>query len=122
MNKKGVSLLETIIATIIIALVMIGLVNIFIAGKRYIIHSRASMTAGELGKFFLEPLHEQVREDTWDASCLGTGNPSYCQNQIVGTDQGLDRNYTASYAVIPNFASTTLSKVTVNMTWNEISP
>ena len=76
MSRKGLTLLEIIVATAILALVIAGLANIFIAGKRYILHSRTKMTGGELGRYFLDEMQMQVREDTWSSSCLGQGGAS----------------------------------------------
>ena len=50
-----------LIATIILALVLIGIVNVFISSKRWILHSRERMSAVELGKLFLAPLQQDVR-------------------------------------------------------------
>lgn len=118
MNKKGLTLLEIIISTLILSLVMIGMVNLFISGKRWLLHSRSRMVGAELGKYFLDPLQQQVRQDTWNdpTNCLGTGN---CTNETVNTAQG---NYTAQYNTNPNTPITNLTRVVVNITWNETSP
>ena len=68
MNKKGLSLVEILVSLVIMGLVMVGLVNIFISGKRWTLHSRSRITAGELGRYFLDPLQMDVRQDTWDQS------------------------------------------------------
>lgn len=119
----GFTLLEVTVSIIILSIVISGLVNVFISGKRWILHSRSRMTAGELGKYFLDPLQMQVRQDIWNTtSCLGTGNLTNCPNQTAGTGQGLDRNYTAYYNVTPGSPLSNITKVKVNITWNETSP
>lgn len=120
----GLSLLEILVSTLILALVMTGMANIFVAGKRHILHSRSRMTGGELGKYFLDRLQMQVRQDQWGNNCLSNSancctNPADCQ---AGTVQGLDRDYTASYTVTPDSPITNLNKVRVNITWSEPPP
>lgn len=119
MPKKGFTLLEIIVSLVILSLTVAGLANIFVSGKKWLLHARSRMTAGELGKYFLDPLQMQVRQDTWSSTCLGTGTPANCPDQTIGQAQGLDRNYTASYTANPNSPITNLSKVKVNITWTE---
>jgi len=115
MSKKGMSLLEILVSTLILALVMTGLANIFVAGKKYILHSRARMTGGELAKFFLEPLQMDVRQDEWDNlsanNCLrnGRGCP---------TPQIIDAiTHTPTYTRTPNSPITIINKVKVDIKW-----
>lgn len=83
MRKKGFTLLEIIISLVILALTMAGLTNLFISGKRWLLHSRSRMAGGELGKYFLDPLQMDVTQgqkspgaqDGWGQTnnCLTTG-------------------------------------------------
>jgi len=68
MHKKGFSMMEIIISMMLIAIVLIGLASLFLGSKRLILHSQSRMASGELGKVFLDPLHMQVRQDTWDGA------------------------------------------------------
>jgi Tfp pilus assembly protein PilV len=120
MDKKGLSLIEILVSCVILALVLTGLVNIFIAGKRYILHSRSRMTASELGRYFLDPLQMQVRQDQWGNNCLS--NPASCSNPTIGRDQGLDWTYTAHYYSYQNNPINNLNKVRVDITWSEPAP
>ena len=120
MPKKGLSLIEILVAAIILALVMTGLANTFIVGKRYILHSRLRMTVAELGKYFLEPLQMQVRQDEWStvtANCLSQAN---CPDETVGPAEGLDRDYTAKYIINNDSPLDNLNKVRVDITWTEL--
>lgn len=119
MHKKGLTLLEILISTLILALVMTGMVNLFISGKKWILHARSRMTGGELGKSFLDPLQMQVRQDQWGNNCLSTGTQANCPDQAAGKAQGLDRDYTAHYTVTPNSPVTNLNKVKVAISWTE---
>ncbi|MDO8662298.1 MAG: hypothetical protein Q7K98_03655 [Candidatus Omnitrophota bacterium] len=113
MNKKALSLLEIIISTVILSLVITGLVNVFVAGKQYIQHSRLRMAGGEIGKFFLDPLQQYVRQDTWDASCFGTNKViANCPN-VPSTSNP----YTTAYSISDLSADTNIKKVKVTITW-----
>lgn len=115
-------MLEVLVAAFIMAMVMVNLAGIFIAGKRLILHTRSRRTGGELGKYFLDPLQMQVRQDEWNktgenANCLGASRN--CPNRTAGTAEGLDRDYTATYDVSLDNPITNLNKVKVTITWNE---
>lgn len=110
--------MEVLISSIIFALVLVGMTNLFIAGRRYILHARARMTAGELGKYFLDPLQMQVRQDQWGSNCLSTGSgcatpPTFNINKI---------DYDAKYEVSPGPGATDVRKVKTTITWQEIAP
>jgi prepilin-type N-terminal cleavage/methylation domain-containing protein len=110
----GFTLLEILVSVIILALLVTGLTNVFMSGKRSILHSRSKMTAAELGGYFLDPLQEQVRQDQWGSNCLssGTGCP--------GTQALNNITYTPTYT-ISDVSGTTLRKVKINLKWNETS-
>ena len=120
-ENKGMSLLEVIISTVLLAFIVAGLVNLFVFGKRYILHNRAKMTGGMLGSVFLDNFPQQfVRMDTWyDATnCLGPN--STCSNIATrGKADGLDRDYTATYTIDTASLPSNLHRVTVNLKWNE---
>ena len=117
MNKKGLSLLEILIAALILSLVMTGLVGIFVSGKRLVLHSRARMTGGELGKFFLDPLENEVRADQWGGgNCLSGGACPNPQQETLGSI-----TYNAYYNASDVLVGTNppLRRVTVNIAWDE---
>lgn len=85
---------------------MTGLVNVFVAGKRYIKHSRMRMAGGELGKKFLDPLQSYVRQDTWSTNPLGTNN-------ILPLTEDV---YSATYST-STLPSVNIKKVKVTINW-----
>lgn len=94
MDNKALTLLEILVAVIILALVVTGLAGVFVAGKRYIQRSRSRMTGGELGKYFLDPLQNDVNQSTWDTtSLLGKASASPQTKRIN------DRDYQAVYDI-----------------------
>lgn len=113
--RRAFTLLEVLVAAIILTLITGSLIATFIHGKRYVLHSRNRMTAAEAGKFFLEPLQMEVRQDTWDTDVNNLKVKGY-PNSVVKVDV---ENYTANYT-ITNF--TGLRKVKLNLTWDDVTP
>lgn len=138
-NKRSTTLFEIIISTVIFCLVMAGMVSVFVAGKRHVMHSRERMTSSEIGKLFLEPLQLHVRQDTWDTASNGLrlvgGNyTTYCdsvpahaalQNPAcpsVASERKVNNiDYTAEYEVA-GIAEIDLRRVRVKVNWTEFSP
>lgn len=124
MRKKGLTLLEILVSTLILALVMTGMVNLFISGKKWILHARSRMTGGELGKTFLDPLQSYVKQSDWNSSTNDyvNENPLHKRNNEAGTLVTLDRQYTPFYTVtVPaGFSNDSpMRKVKVDITWSE---
>ncbi len=117
MKKKGLSLLEILTSVIILSLVTLGLTSLFITAKRHILHARFRMTGGELGKLFLDPLQMQVRQDQWGNNCLSSNPTVGCP----GPETVDNIPYTPGYN-ISDVPGTTLRKVKLDITWNEITP
>ena len=117
MSKKGISLLEVLVATVIFALIMIGLGNIFVAGRKYMLHARARMSGGQLGKNFLNPLHGQVRQDQWGSNCLSQDQLNGCTE--TKTIDNITYNVTYDINAV---AGTNVRQVTAKINWVEISP
>ena len=121
MNKKAFTLIEVIISAILISLIMVAATNLFITAKRYVIHNRARMTGGEFGKFFLDPLQQQVVANQWGENYLSTGNIALTPTPNPET---IDRiNYSANYTVdADNVSGTEARRVIVNISWDEPKP
>lgn len=111
---RGLTLMEIIIATLIFALVMAGLANLFIAAKRLTLHARSRIQASELGKQFLDPLQMQVRQDQWGANCVS--NNANCLAELPVPLGGIDFNATYTSGTV---AGTNLRIVNVTLNWNE---
>ena len=129
MNKKGFTLIEIIIATLILALVTTGLAHVFLAGKRHILHTRSKIQAAELGRLFLDYLPMHVRQDTWDqaANALSITLPAGrdCASQpgcpALPAERTLDGiTYNPQYYI--SNVGTSLRKVKVTINWTEPTP
>jgi len=126
-DKKGLTLVEIIVSVLILALVMTGIANIFLAGKRHIGHTRSKIQGAELARLFLAPLQKHVRQDTWDStSPLQIGkrdcaNQPECPSQDQRTLDGITYNANYEISNVSVGAGTTLPlrKVKVKINWNE---
>lgn len=96
---------------IILALLVTGLVNIFVVGKRYVQHSKMRISGGEIGKYFLDPFQSYVREDTWFSNPLG----SKTANSETVTIGG--KNYKGDYAIDASGLPNNLTRVKVTISW-----
>ena len=117
-NNSGISMVEIIVSMVILALVMVGLVNVFVVGKTYTRGTGLRVSGGELGRFLLDPLQSDVREDQWF-------NTSSQYNLSIGTHTPAPQTinnvtYAYSYNVtdVP-FGSTTVRKVVMRINWTE---
>ncbi|MCX5705552.1 MAG: prepilin-type N-terminal cleavage/methylation domain-containing protein [Candidatus Omnitrophica bacterium] len=129
MGKRGFTILEVLISAVILALVTLGLVNVFVVAKRYMAHSRSRTAGGQIGKLFLDPLQMAVRQDTWGANSLSQG-VSYCDS-VVGHAQNASCppgaaerqingvTYDAKYDISFNTPIPGLTKVKLFISWNE---
>lgn len=111
MNKKALTLLEVLISVIILALVITGLVNVIVAGKWLMQRSRFRMSAGEIGKKFIDPLQAYVREDTWTSNPLG--------NLSMSIPQATNGIYIANYTVANHPGDADIKKVKIIVSWTE---
>lgn len=119
MQRVGLTLIEVIVAMVILSVTMLGLANIFVAGKRYILHSRSRVSMAELQKNYLDPLQMQVRQDNWSSNCLGSGAcPGTSAFAVSG---GFQSNSNVTYN-ITNVGVTNLRRAQIIIRWNETNP
>lgn len=112
-KKRGSSLIEILVATVIFALVMFGLIGVFVAGKGHLIHARERMMSAEIGKFFIDPLQSYVKQEGWGSNILTSGG-SDGPETINNTD------FSAAY-VVTDVSGTNLKRVITKITWTELS-
>lgn len=119
MFKKGFSLVEIIVAMLLLSVIMVGLAGVFVAGKRHIIHSRERISSLELGKLFIDPLQDQVRQDTWDQSGNGLNIASSLASP--GSPQTINKTEFSSTYTTTAVVTTDLRRVTTTVHWVEPS-
>lgn len=131
--------MEIIVSMTILTVVMAGLLNFFISAKKQTHYSRSRVTAAELGRYFLDPLQMQVRQDQWGSNCLSAGcsnagclglggcpsaqtinnipfSPAYCFDCCCPypVPSGCTETHACSY-----ITGTTLKRVRVVISWSE---
>ena len=119
---NGISMIEIIVSMVILALVMVGLINVFVVGKTFTRNTGLRMSGGELGRFFIDPLVSDVRQDLW-------GDAAAVYNLSIGLHDNLppqtinNITYTYSYNVTEehfgNDPATTVRKVVMQINWTE---
>ena len=115
-KKTGFTLVEIIVATVILCLVILGMASLFIGGKRWVMHSRDRMTGIQMGKLFVDPLQSAVRQDTW----ADAGNALYVGTR-TGTPISVNNvDYTPQYTV--SDVTTSLRRVITKISWTEAAP
>lgn len=133
-RHTGFTLVEVVVSVVVFALVIVGLISVFVAGTKHIIHARERMTSVELGKLFIDPLQMDVRQDTWGSGPAGnalTLGTTYCDS-VGGHTQNKNcppadqrkvnnRDFSAEY-VTEVVSGTDLRLVTTKISWNESSP
>jgi hypothetical protein len=123
--------MEIIVSMVIFSLVLTGITNLFISGKRLILHGYYRLAGGEIGKIFLDPLQMQVRQDTWDLATNDLRESTrYCDDDVSHTPQVQScpsqpertlngRTYTARYDIDAAPSVGGLRRVQVTINWPE---
>lgn len=108
--------MEILVSLMVLSLVFLGLLNLFISGRKYIQHSQSRITAIELGKLFMDPLQMEVRQNDWD----GSGN-YLTVGRIIPFDPQTKASvtYSATSDPVTAVGTTTLRRVKTTITWNE---
>lgn len=99
MKNRGLSLLEILVSTILLALVVAALANIFIATKRLVMHTRSRAAAAELSRSYMDSLQMEISQLNWGVT-TPSGN---CLRMFAGrntatwTDTTTNTLYTPDY-------------------------
>ncbi|MCX5669037.1 MAG: prepilin-type N-terminal cleavage/methylation domain-containing protein [Candidatus Omnitrophica bacterium] len=119
-NKSGFSLVEVIVAAVIFSLTILGLSGVFIAANKNTIHARERITSAEIGKFFLDPLQDHVRQDTWNQA----GNElrltaAGATRAGVGSPQTINNRSFSEVHDVKGVPNTNLRRVISRISWTE---
>ena len=90
-EKKSVSLVEVIVAAVILSMAFGGLFASFIAARSYRTYSNERTIAANLARRGLEDLYDGVSADTWD-DLNSTLRPGVTRNDGTHTVGGLGYN------------------------------
>lgn len=113
--------MEIVVSLTILTVVMAGLLNFFISARKHTHYSRSRVTAAQMGRYFLDPLKMQVRQDQWGNNCLSKSSACSTTAQNINS-----MNFTPTYTIDDaitgsafNNTTTTLERVKVTISWNE---
>lgn len=81
-EKKAVSLVEILVAALILGIVVAGIVSVFFTARNYIARANKRSVATSLSHSNLRVLPGAVREDTWGSGDLSLGTTSLPQENI----------------------------------------
>lgn len=114
--KKGFTLVEIIVSVIILALVILGMLSVFVGGTKHTVHSRERLVSAEVGKLFIDQMQGNVRQDTWDSAA----NPLTitAAPQPLGTQVLNNRSFTGTY-MTSAVTGSEVRRVTVTVDWTE---
>jgi prepilin-type N-terminal cleavage/methylation domain-containing protein len=113
MNKRGLSLLEIIIATVIFVVIMSGMANVFFSSKTLLAHSGSRSRALKTAMAQLSQVQLGVREDekVSGVTCL------YDQSSCTGTLSSGGVDYELFWTTEP--FETNMRRVTIQVHWDE---
>jgi len=121
----GFTLIEILIAFIIMAVATTGLFASFVAAKKYVSRSRHRLAAVNAARMILEDLRAYVDQSRWTDSsnlltCPGGGSCLGNYNLPADYPVGTPWNWSANYTSIPvNVSTAQMRRVTVNIHWDE---
>ena len=130
-KQNALTLIEILISTVVLALVFLGLLNLFISGRKYLQHSQSRMGGSELGKIFLDPIFPiEVRQNDvggnpvwwWKSGDPTTNNltpKSITGNDVMAYTSMNGVAYTATSTVYTVDSTNILRGVQTKITWNE---
>ena len=120
-DRIGITLLEIIVAMLILSLVMYGLLSLFVASRQLVYHSGSRVVGMEVAKYFFEDANLTVsalnmsglenQSCLYNDSCCVSVNRTY--NQI---------QYNITYHTYPVYNETgteIMRKVVMDVEWSE---
>lgn len=102
MPKKALTLIEILISMLILSLVAGGFASLYVSTKQQTLHVHSRMAAAELGRYFLDRLQMDVREDTWNTTPVGNPPPT---GNLLSPVNDPNSNYISSNLPAADFPS-----------------
>lgn len=120
-NRKSLTLVEVVVAMVILVSVIAGLLSVFTASRRFTMHSKYRLCAVNIARETLESLKADIRSDTWDTGRLKDSADAWVAlpQVIVGSVA-----YTPEYKVakvIEGGQELGFRKVTARVRWTPLS-
>ena len=126
--STGFTLLEIVIAFLILSVATAGLFSSFMAARKYVSHSRHRLAAANAARIILEDLKNSVRQDTWNDN---NNNPLACSSypciktynlpnvNPFNLPLGWSASYTIDQPAGLNINGIQMRQVTANVHWEE---
>ena len=119
MKNRAFTLVEVLVALVILAITAAGLTSVFVSSSQWLSHGRALMGGIAVGKSFLDPLAQDVSQRNWNGgNCLtgGGGCPApVVINNILYTPSAYATSPVG--AVTPNWPYGRVRRVQVTVNW-----
>jgi prepilin-type N-terminal cleavage/methylation domain-containing protein len=116
-STRGLTLLEILVALVILSVVLTGFGNVLTVARKYLSHSRARLCASELTKYYLSPLAAAVREDNYTTGLLAENAARHSPEEP--TVDGILYNGTYNISSIILQDGTRIRCVNLTIHWNE---
>jgi len=121
MRTRGFTLVEVMVAAIILALLAAGLFSVFASARNLVSRSKRRLVATEIAKAEIEKNKQHIRADRWDNVSYPAVYPANgvwrsCASAAY-TYQGI--TYNVDCRVDPGPTADSYRKVTVRVRWNE---
>jgi Tfp pilus assembly protein PilW len=107
-NIKATSLVEVIIASLILAIVFAGLVAGFISVRKYIARSQKRLTGTNISRENFSMLAGDVNAVTWDTGNLAVAAPAPLNLPVDGVTYAGNRTVTTP-AGVPDYRQVTVN-------------
>lgn len=123
MNKSGFTLVEVMVAAVVLALLATGLFSVFASSRNLVSRSKRRLVAVEIARTEIETHKQHIREDRWNnpaypAVFPADGNWRACASAAY-VYSGIA--YNVDCRVDPGPTADSYRKVTVRVRWNEPS-
>ncbi len=121
LNKSaGFTLVEVVVAVIILLVTAVGVLSSFTASRRYVIRAKHRTASTGFVRQELEKLFRGVRRDTWENPTGNPLNPAGVYLGMVSSDFAAVWGGSLKYTVVNiNGAPTSSRKVTATVEWDE---
>lgn len=122
---KGFTLVEVIIAMVILSMTVAGLLSVFLSAHRFVGRAKRRLFAVNYARSLAESLRNEVRQDKWDCNIddAGCGGLGLTTNLLGDWTTPINFNeggitYSRRYKV-ESVGTSDYRKVSIKVTWQE---
>ncbi|MDP2938963.1 MAG: type II secretion system protein [Candidatus Omnitrophota bacterium] len=118
-DKKSLTLVEIVVAMVILSASVTGLFATFVSGRRIAERAKRRLIAINYARQIAESLKSAVRQDTYDTGDLGCGVFPCNQVSPIASPSGLFNPLNIYRIENILVGSVNMRKVTIKVTWDE---